>query len=386
MDSANGVRAALGEGVLLYFNHTNFMRRAVDSSKLTHRYLLLMSLPDKEETNSVAIIGAGLCGLTAALKLAKQGVAVQVLEKGPLVGGRMSVHSTEAGPVIDHGAKFFTVNSDALRSQTDAWIAAGVVAEWKPKIASLGETGQENPFAIATAEPQRYIGVPGMNAPVEQLATEAVAEGAQVSTDVRVASLKRVGTQWRLTSDTGESLGDFARVLIATPAPQAAELLTASPALANAAKSVRFASWWTAVVSFREPIGVDFETATVKGPKGASLSWIIHDNSKPGRTAGNDWVLHSSPAWSADNADFEPTAVLEQLLNEFWRVTGATPIEPTFSLAYRWRYALPETALAEAVLIDHDRGLYAAGDWCGQPNAEGAYLSGLAAAEAILQF
>lgn len=341
-----------------------------------------MTTPEKTPTKSVAIIGAGLCGLTAALRLAQQGVAVQVLEKASRVGGRMQVHANGTGAESDHGAKFFTVTSDALRRQTDAWVTAGLVAEWKPKIATLGDIPQENLLGIATAEPQRYVGVPGMNAPVEQLATESVAAGAQITTDVRVASLKRVGTQWRLTSDKGESLGDFDRVLITAPAPQTAELLTASPALANAAKSVRFVSWWTAIVSFSEPIGVDFDAATVKG---SPLSWIIHDNSKSGRTAGNDWVLHSSPAWSAANADLEPTDALKQLLREFWNVTGVTPIEPTFSLAYPWRYALPETALAEAVLIDHERGLYAAGDWCGQPNAEGAYLSGLAAAEAILQ-
>ena len=36
------------------------------------------------------IVGGGVAGLTAALRLAERGVAVTVLEKGPLVGGNLS--------------------------------------------------------------------------------------------------------------------------------------------------------------------------------------------------------------------------------------------------------------------------------------------------------
>ena len=343
-----------------------------------------MTTTDRMLTNSVAIIGAGLCGLTAARQLAQQGVVVQVLEKEPHVGGRIATLSTDAGPPFDHGAQYGTAKTPAFRQQTEAWIAAGIVAEWNARIVAIdGKDKKESD------ELRRYVGVPGMNALPEQLAEEATNAGAQITTGVRVASLKRTGSHWRLTSDAGESLGDFARVLITTPAPQAAELLTASPALANAAKSVRFASCWAAVVAFDERVGVDFDAAfvndtLVNGPQRTPLSWIAHNNSKPGRTAGNDWVLHGSHAWSAAHADLEPSEALEQLLEAFWQVTGASPIKPSFSSAHRWRYALPETPLADMVLIDHERGLYAGGDWCGAPCVEGAYLSGLAAAKALL--
>jgi protoporphyrinogen oxidase len=45
------------------------------------------------EANSsleVTIVGGGVAGLTAALRLAERGVAVTILEKGPLMGGNLS--------------------------------------------------------------------------------------------------------------------------------------------------------------------------------------------------------------------------------------------------------------------------------------------------------
>lgn len=57
------------------------------------------------KTPRVAIVGAGLSGLTCALALADQGFAVEVLESHPTVGGRMNTRRRE-GFAFDFGASF----------------------------------------------------------------------------------------------------------------------------------------------------------------------------------------------------------------------------------------------------------------------------------------
>ncbi|CAN0368563.1 unnamed protein product, partial [Ectocarpus sp. 4 AP-2014] len=177
-------------------------------------------------------------------------------------------------------------------------------------------------------------------------------------------------------------------VLVTAPAPQAAELLTASPSLSNAAKSVRITGCWTVMAAFAERVAVEADGAFVNGPAETTpLSWIARNGSKPGRpaetAAGDCWVLDGSPAWSEANLELDPSTVIERLLPAFWQATGQPPSKPIYATAHRWRYALPENPLEESCLADADLRLYAAGDWCGGPKIEGAFLSGLAAARAM---
>ncbi|HEY4897356.1 MAG TPA: FAD/NAD(P)-binding protein [Solirubrobacteraceae bacterium] len=51
----------------------------------------------------VAVIGAGVAGLTAAARLAEQGLAVTVLDQGRRPGGHLATREL-AGARADHGA------------------------------------------------------------------------------------------------------------------------------------------------------------------------------------------------------------------------------------------------------------------------------------------
>ncbi len=135
------------------------------------------------------------------------------------------------------------------------------------------------------------------------------------------------------------------------------------------------------MVALAEPLAVSFDGLFVNhGP----LSWIARDNSKPGRPPAEAWVLHASREWSEANLELPAEVVAEQLVAAWREVVGVAPTVEN-ATAHRWRYSGPAEPLAERCLADAARGLFAAGDWCGGPRVEGAYLSGLAAAERIIQ-
>lgn len=340
------------------------------------------------DAKTIAVVGGGMSGLVAARQLCQAGQNVTLFDKGRGIGGRMSVRHTEIKTLtFDHGAQYFTAKSDSFAEQVAAWEKAGAVAEWSARFRKI--SADVSGKILSSEEPteaKRYVGTPAMNAPLKQLASEVQSSGGLIATKARVASLKKNENRWRLATDHGEEIGDFDSVIVSAPAPQAAELITSSPALANAAKSVEISGCWALMLAFDAKLPVDFEAAWVDSSEGTiPLAWVANNSSKPQRETkeGSSWVLHSNPTWAAERFELDSAEVANEMLTAFAKIVGTELPQTSYQSAHRWRYALPKP-LSEPALVDHDRSLYACGDWCGGPRVEGAYLSGLAAAEAAL--
>ncbi|WP_199727842.1 NAD(P)/FAD-dependent oxidoreductase [Corallococcus sp. CA049B] len=319
----------------------------------------------------VAVIGAGMSGLVLARMLTGAGFGVRVLDKGRGPGGRLSTRRSAEGGAFDHGAQYFTARDPLFRALVDAWVADGVAAEWRGRIGTLTR-GTVTPAKEAV----RYVGVPGMSA-----VAKALADGLDVRTGVRVERVAREGQAWRLTSETGEDLGLAEGVVVAVPAPQAVPLLAGAPALAAQAGTARMSPCWAVMARFDAPLAVELEGAFVED---SPLSWVARDTSKPGRAAGERWVLHASPEFSAEHLEETPEAMASKLVEAFGQALGRD-VRAVEAVAHRWRYAMPASPLESSALYDAALGLGACGDWCAGPRVEGAFLSGVALARQIAE-
>ena len=63
--------------------------------------------PANRSQSTVAVVGAGISGLTRARTLADYGLPVTVFEKSRGVGGRMATRRSDNGAVFDHGCAVF---------------------------------------------------------------------------------------------------------------------------------------------------------------------------------------------------------------------------------------------------------------------------------------
>ena len=115
--------------------------------------------------NKVAIIGAGLCGAAAAVKLIQAGHEVTVFDKGRSAGGRMSSKRTELG-YLDMGAQYFTARDAGFQHQVQLWLNAGCAQEWHCNTASLTSDGASTSLQASPDQQIRYIGKPSMQSPV----------------------------------------------------------------------------------------------------------------------------------------------------------------------------------------------------------------------------
>ncbi len=316
----------------------------------------------------VIVIGAGMAGLSAAQRLQAAGRRVLVLDKSRGIGGRMATRRTDVAQ-WDHGAQYFTARSAAFRRQVAHWLRARVVSAWTtPVYAWDGQTLRES------SPQQRFVGMPAMNSPLRQMAAQL-----QVLPNIEVDALQAHAQGWQVRA--ADQCWLATQVVLAIPAPQAAKLIpTAHPARPLAAQA-QMQPCWAVMVSCAQAIQLPFAGAFINsGP----LGWIAHDSSKAGR-AGEHWVLHATPEWSQAQLEQSAEAVSQLLSAEFSRLLQCWELptaEFTYVAAHRWRYA--RGSCEQPAPQQATSGLMLAGDWLEGGRVEGAYLSGLAAAEALL--
>jgi renalase len=334
---------------------------------------------------SVAIVGAGLSGLTCARVLQDAGFRVQVFDKSRGPGGRLATRRTDRG-TFDHGAQYFTARDPRFRTIVQQWLEQGIAAPWTPALVAI-EMMDDTPVRSAVGDGTvRHVGVPSMNR-----IAGALAEGLALRTDLTVTRARRTAAPdgtigWTLAArdGLGEAAaidGGFDWLVAAVPSPQAAPLLADVPTMQAQALALPMVPCWAVLASFDAPLATGFDAAFVNG---SSLTWIARNRSRPGRDPLSEcWVLHAARDWSERELEAPPEAVCARMLAEFRRVTGCND-QPVTARAHRWRYAGPGARSDLACLFDADSQAGACGDWLAGSRVEGACLSGLALAERIL--
>ena len=157
---------------------------------------------------SIAVIGAGMAGLSCARRLAAAGLSPVIFDKGRGVGGRLATRRTFEGLQFDHGAQYVTARKDGFRKLLAEMRQAGVADVWEDSACS-----------------KRFVGKPGMTALAKHLA-----EGLDVRANVEISNISGSTAGWIIT--TGTEKLNFQRVVITAPAQQAAVLLGPTHALA----------------------------------------------------------------------------------------------------------------------------------------------------------
>jgi predicted NAD/FAD-dependent oxidoreductase len=119
--------------------------------------------------------------------------------------------------------------------------------------------------------------------------------------------------------------------------------------------------------------------------KGELLDWI-GDNQRKGISEAPGITVHAGPGWSRERFEADEAEVTASLLSFTgeWLGTDLIPKVVQTSVS-RWRYSWVTQPYPELCLLaSEDPPLLFAGDAFGGPKVEGAALSGLAAADRLL--
>ncbi len=307
----------------------------------------------------IAIIGAGLAGLTCARELAAQGVDSVIFDKGRGLGGRLSTRRAERGYQFDHGARYLTAQGEDFESLLLAAEAAGAVARWPVE---EGEAA--------------FVGVPGMTGLAKFLA-----DGLDIRKALRITHVREADGGWRLEWNEGTEV--FDRVVITAPSPQTAALLADGHPIRRSIEVVDMDPCLALMVGMSPD---DDVPSTILPHPSDDLSWVALDSAKPGRPDVPCLVAHASPEWSRRHLEKEMTEIAQRMLPLVTQVLGTRLTEDLpYLSAHRWRYALVSKPLGQPFLVDKTQTLFAGGDWCLGARAEDAWTSGKAVASTVLK-
>lgn len=335
------------------------------------------------------IIGAGMAGLIAAKQLSDAGRDVIVVDKGRGVGGRMATRR-HAGARFDHGAQFISVRTERFDALMDEWIAAGIVRRWSNGFAD-GFTGDgslltaggtdEGAHMPARDGHPRYCARDGMTAIPKRLAS-----GLDVRLGITVSAVRRSKSGgWHIHAGEEQTFR-AASVLVTAPVPQALALLAAGDVpidTGNRAslEAIDYAPCIALLGVSTKPI--DLPAPGVLRQPNAAIEWIADNKAKGISEVGPAITIHCGEEFSRGHYESDDEDVYEsihQLLSEM------LPVDFTSWQMKRWRYSRPKNPLSVGAWTRGlPPGLVLAGDAFNGARVEGAVLSGLAAADTLLQ-
>ena len=312
-----------------------------------------------ENITEITIIGAGMAGLACGRRLARAGLAPVVLDKGRGIGGRIATRRAalaDGAASFDHGAQYVTAQSAGFAALLHD--LGGAVSRWDD----------------GTGKPH-LVGVPGMSS-----LPRAMAAGIDVRSGVEVTALHRTAAGWDIVA--GPQRLATRRLVMAVPAPQAAQLLGPGHEFAALLGGVAMAPCLTLMAAFAADAPRPFLT---RASDSHPLAWIAQDSSKTGRNrALTTWVAQAGADWSMAHLEKEPAAIAAMMLPLLAEVIGAAPESACHAAAHRWRYAHVTMPIGQAFMGSDDRRLYLGGDWCPGAGVEAAWRSGDAIADDIL--
>lgn len=321
-------------------------------------------MADSSSISDVLIIGAGIAGLVAARRLTGAGLRVRLVDKGRGVGGRLATRRM-GGAQLDHGAQFLTARSARFNELLAEWLGCGWVTPWYDRGADKGGWV--------------YRGVPTMNTLAKNLAA-----GLDVTSSFTVERATRKMEAWRIHADDGRILSS--RVLLITcPPPQAMAILGQEAMrlptdFVEHVKAVKYRRTLTLLATLTDDSAIP--EPGILEPTGHPVVRAIFDNYRKGSSALPAITVNSTPEFAERFYD-RPNAERGPLL-----IAAAQPLiasELSAVAIHRWGFSEPSTRSQLPFVSQNDVLLWLASDGFAGPSAERAALSGLAAADDLME-
>lgn len=335
----------------------------------------------------LAIVGAGMAGLSAARRLMqlRPDSSIVIFEQSRVVGGRVATRE-RYGARFDHGAQYIKAPTPALES---------LLRSADESLVDIGRPVWvfDRAGAIMPGDPEQNAAPKWTyRAGITTLA-KALARGLDIRYESRIRHIARANGSYLLFDETDAIVAAADAVLLTPPAPQTRAIIAAS-ALPPAPQGVvlreleraTYRACLTLTLGYPPTLRERPFYALVNTDRGHPIAWLAYEHLKPARPTGDQHVLiaQMAPEWS--NAHWNDT--LEELATPITALIADLLREslPTARWADRqgWRYALPERGANFERLNHALPGLFFAGDYtAGQGRVHLAIEQGWRVAERI---
>ena len=316
-----------------------------------------------EKLGPVAIIGAGISGLSCAQSLLATGIKVTVFEGAPRVGGRCATRLWQSH-LVDHGVQYFTAQTPEFKRELLTRLR-----QFRPIVPPILDHADE--IVISPGGPRFYV-LQGNN-----YFAQVLTHGLDVRVNTPIDSVY-------FRDDGGIRIfGEIFRAVVsALPAPQTARLfaLPESPA-----------DYSVCVLALLEYSGTGLGDsldcyAHLQPDDSEPLIGSYCENHKAGRIVGDKtvFVAHGGHRFSLAHADEPPEKYVQELARaneDLWKIPAG---KCTASFGHRWQFCWPQKASRRRV--DLPGGAFSCGDSRVDSTVEDVWLDGRRAAEEVIDY
>lgn len=307
----------------------------------------------------VAIIGAGISGLTLAHRLKDQ-YEVTIFEKSKGLGGRVATR--RAGNFsFDHGAQFFKITTPRFQDFMQPLIDNKVILPWCGRFAEITKNKVTKTRNWSSDYPH-YVGNGANNSIGKYLS-----KGLNIIRSCKITKIK----DHFLTDDTGAQFGPYDWIFLTCPLPQVKALIFDKP-VQFLAENKTVSACYSLMLGFDQSIALGFDMALVKQQ---DISWISVNSSKPGRETRQSILVHSTNTWANEHLEAEQDNVMQYLLEVTSDTLNYNCKKADFTGLHRWRYANSSRHEGELFYIDYEKRIGICGDGFIQGRVESAFIS-----------
>ena len=315
----------------------------------------------KNQLGPVAIIGAGLSGLSCGQALQAAGVSVRVFERASQIGGRCATQLWQ-GHLVDLGVQYFTAQSAEFKKELLTRLR-----QFRPIVSPILD---QNNQQVPNDHGPRFYVLQGNNYFAHIL---SLGLDVRLNTAVETLSFKPSGILCE-----GET---YQAVVSSLPGPLTARLFELPQSAAE---------YDPCLVALLEYAGSDLgrsrECYGRIRPKGEPLQASYCENNKVGRIVGNKtvFVVEAGPNYSREYAGAPSETYLPDIVRKHEEIWSIPAGQITAAYGHCWPYGRPIQGRQQPVTPPP--GAFICGDSRTEPTVESVWLDGQTAAHEVLAY
>jgi len=315
-------------------------------------------------TKNIAVIGAGLAGITIALKINKK-FDVKVFEKSRGVGGRMSTRQ-ETPYFFDHGAQFFKIKTSDFKNFLSELFSQQIIQPWSFRLAYFDRQNLSK-IKLIKHEDKFYVGVPNMDSIIKYLS-----KNCNVILNTKIERIIKENDKWNLYDQNKKLYGSYDWVVLSLPSQQSLKLITEKVSFYHLIERIKMKGCFSLMVGMSKSLNLDYDAALIKNE---DLAWLAVNNSKPSRMNNYCLLVNSSYDYALKNINTSKEKVLKHLLNISSKFINYNLSKSNMIKIHEWRYVEAKCSPKENYFIDYKEKIAVCGDWFINSRVEGAFLS-----------
>ena len=322
----------------------------------------------------IAIIGAGISGVSLSLLLSKK-FKIKIFEKSRGVGGRMS--SRKIDPYLfDHGAQYFKIKNLEFKKFLSPLFKKKIIRPWLCRFINVNEHNKIKK-ELWDFKKNHFVGVPYMDSIVKYLAKDC-----NINLNIKIDKIKKIKNKWNLFDDNNSIHKQFDWVILTLPAEQTCSLISKNISFYHQINLIKMMGCYSLMLGMEQPLKLDYDAALIENQ---DIRWVAINNSKPERKNGYSILINSSFDYAQKNISTPKEKVIKHLLNLTQDLIKKDLTNAKLKQLHQWRYVQNIQYPEEDFFIDKTQKIAVCGDWFVNNRVEGAFESAKRLSNMILK-